>query len=139
MHNNTAIVLGFFVGWFGATTSVAQAPASGRVLTSLAQVHDRLYKNDTTDYEVDLTASVNYWDRGWTSLFVQSGDDAVFVELNKDEYARVPDLALGDVLRIKGKFNPRRYVIYATSIQRVAIGRSRSAIGFLDRRSRVGG
>lgn len=101
-------------------SSLPAAPQE--TLSSLAQVHGRLRKNDTTDYLVDLKARVNYWDRGWQSLFVQDGDQAVFVQLENDNYSKVPDFDLGDELHIQGTFNPRRYVINAKSVRRVAVG-----------------
>lgn len=100
------------------------------VLSSLQEVHDRLRKNDTNDYTIDLKASVNHWDRSWKSLFVQDGDAAGFVELPQQDYSQIPDLNLGDVLHIKGTFNPSQYILQATSIKKLSAGEPATVLDF---------
>ncbi len=138
MNVRTSLFLLVSVCVFAATSeSQAQSVTSTR-LTTLADVHARLRKNDTTDYTVDLTASVNFWDRSWKSLFVQDGETAVFVQLPEQDYPRIYDLGLGDVLRIQGSFNPTRYVIFANSVERTSVGQPATAMDFAIDKEKLG-
>ncbi len=114
-------------------TACAQEPASNetpRLLTSVKELNQLLQKNDTNDYQVDLKAHVNYWDRSWKSLFVQDGDDAVFVEMSSQAYSRIHELSLGDLVQIKGRFNPTRYVVQAGSVEKLSSGEPAKAMKF---------
>lgn len=136
MNVRTCLITAAVGVWLAAgnvmaqTEPVAESVQPARTLTTLAAVHDRLRKGDTNDYEIDLTANVSYWDRSWQSLFVQDDETAVFVQLPQQDYARVSDLALGDVLHVKGTFNPSRYVIFASSVDRVSAGNPAPAMAF---------
>ncbi|MGB7329313.1 MAG: hypothetical protein WBD31_30810, partial [Rubripirellula sp.] len=99
-------------------------------LTNLVEIRSTLRTGDTNDYTVDLTASVNYWDRNWNSLFVQDGSDAVFVELPLPYFSGMEELELGDRIRIRGSFNPTRYVILADSVEKISSGEPASEIDF---------
>ncbi len=102
------VVSGLLLFQLTASRLMAESP---KILRSLKEAHDLLWQDDTTDYAVELTASVSFWDRSWRTLFVQDGDTAVFVELSDREYSRMRDLSLGDRLHLEGTFNPQRYVL----------------------------
>lgn len=71
---------------------------------------------------VDLEATVNHWDPERYAIFVQSGDEAIYVGL-EDETLRAQDRKAGDIIRIVGIFYANDYRIDASKIELTSTGK----------------
>ena len=88
-----AIVLALAVGW-----GVLPLAAQGTPLTSLRSIRAMNEAEVRKGVSVAFEATVTYYNRSDVDLFVQDGDDAIYVETHPDE-----DLVPGDRVLVRGK------------------------------------
>lgn len=68
-------------------------------LSSLREV-TAVAREDVNDQAVDVTATITYWDPLWNMMFIQDGEQAIFVS----GHGKGP-VAVGSLARIKGKLS----------------------------------
>lgn len=90
-----AIVLVVTAVWSGRALSAQSAPAT---LTSLRAIRALAKEQIRDDIPVAFEATVTFYNRGDLDLFVQDGDEAIYVESRRDE-----DVRPGDRVLVRGK------------------------------------